>query len=268
MSYTTNIANSFNFINNEILKLTQGQASLCDYDSFQKMLAMWIIPDHIPADEVEQYVHDFHSYLQYQFADELEDIYDDLQLVTRHLERKTPEYAKMSNNKIVADLINFNTSFQNLCETTLYNIRLKLNEIHSSSSSEIALQNINTIQQNYCGDIDDSSSSFHYEEEPTSYRNEPYDHGVIIDSNKYLKLTKEACDVLIDGCVYEKKWINSDFLHKLAETNPDLWMSCEYFELYEKAVLHNWDDIVSDFRSKNPSLRQFCDFFERGLRMH
>lgn len=137
MSYTTNIANSFNFINNEFVKLTKGQASLCDYDSFQQMLAMWIIPDHISTDEVEQYIHDFHSYLQYQFNYELEVIYDDLQLVVRHFEDKAPEYETMSNNEILSDLMNISISFQNLCEITLYNIRLKLNEEEALLNLEI-----------------------------------------------------------------------------------------------------------------------------------
>ncbi len=37
-------------------------------------------------------------------------------------------------------------------------------------------------------------------------------------------------------------------------------------ELYEKAVLYNWNDIISDFRDKNQTLEQFCDFFERVMR--
>lgn len=137
MSYTTNIANLFNFINKKILKLTQGQASLCDYDSFQQMLAMWVIPDHISTDEAEQYIHDFHSYLQYQFNYELEVIYDDLQLVARYFEDKAPEYATMSNNEILSDLMNISISFQNLCEITLGNIRMKLDEQENFMNLEI-----------------------------------------------------------------------------------------------------------------------------------
>lgn len=112
---------------------------------------------------------------------------------------------------------------------------------------------------------DDISLNHFDEEEPIEYLNKPMNHKVYFDAAKHLKLTDKACKALIEGCDYGSTWVNSDFLWELAMIDPDLWMSYEYFELYEKALCHGWRDIVSEFRSKNPSLEQFCDFFERGL---
>ena len=110
------------------------------------------------------------------------------------------------------------------------------------------------------------TSTFFDEEEPICYQREPYEYGVHLDETLHLKLTEKACKALIEGCECGRKWINSDFLWKLAMVEPDLWMSYEYFELYEKAVRYNWNDIIFDFRDKNQSLEQFCDFFERVMR--
>ena len=109
-------------------------------------------------------------------------------------------------------------------------------------------------------------SNYFYEEEPVSYQDDPYDYSVHVDESLHLKLTENACQALIEGCDYGRKWINSDFLWELAMIEPDLWMSYEHFELYEKAVRYKWDDIISDFREKNRNLAQFCDFFERVMR--
>lgn len=112
---------------------------------------------------------------------------------------------------------------------------------------------------------DDLSSNHFDEEEPIEYLNKSMKHKVYFDEAKHLKLTEKACKALIEGCDYGSEWVNSDFLWELAMIDPDLWTSYEYFELYEKALRHGWRDIVSEFRSKNPSLEQFCNFFEWGL---
>jgi hypothetical protein len=83
---------------------------------------------------------------------------------------------------------------------------------------------------------DGVTSHYFYEEEPVSYQDDPHDYGVHLDESLRLKLTENACLALIEGCDYGRKWINSDFLWELAMIEPDLWMSYEYFELYEKAV--------------------------------
>ena len=136
-------------------------------------------------------------------------------------------------------------------------------QYHSEDSS-----NINSPEVNYFEVSDGMTSSFFYEDEPVSYQDVPHDYGIHLDETLHLKLTENACKALIEGCDYGRKWINSDFLWELAMIEPDLWMSYEYFELYEKAVRYNWNDIISDFRDKNKTLEQFCDFFERGLRKY
>lgn len=134
---TTNISNSFNFVNDQFLKLSKGQVSFCDYDSFEQMMEMWIVPDHVSPDEVEQFMSDFCSYLQYQFEDELGDIYGDLKLIARYIEKNAPNYESMSSNEVLEDLMKFGISFQNICESTLNNIRLELNERECFSNLEI-----------------------------------------------------------------------------------------------------------------------------------
>jgi hypothetical protein len=125
---------------------------------------------------------------------------------------------------------------------------------------------IDSLQLNKAEGSDGVISNYFYEEEPVSYQDYTHDYGVHVDESLHLKLTESACQALIEGCDYGRKWINSDFLWELAMIEPNLWMSYEYFELYEKAVRYNWNDIISDFRDKNQSLEQFCDFFERVMR--
>lgn len=125
---------------------------------------------------------------------------------------------------------------------------------------------IDSLQQNNVEGRDGITENFFHEEEPVSYQKDARDYGIHLDESLHLKLTENACQALIEGCDYGRKWINSDFLWELAMIQPDLWMSCEYFELYEKAVRYNWNDVISDFRDKNQSLEKFCDFFERELR--
>ena len=139
----------------------------------------------------------------------------------------------------------------------------QLTQYHPEDSSKI-----NSPGVNYFEVSDGMTSNFFYEEEPMGCQNKPYNYDVYLDETLHLKLTEKACKALIEGCDYGRKWINSDFLWELAMIEPDLWMSYEYFELYEKAVRYNWNDIISDFRDKNRSLEQFCDFFERGLRKY
>ena len=135
----------------------------------------------------------------------------------------------------------------------------------TSHQSEQSLT-IDSLQLNKAEGSDGVISNYFYEEEPVSYQDDPHDYGVHVDESLHLKLTESACQALIQGCDYGRKWINSDFLWELAMIEPNLWMSYEYFELYEKAVRYNWNDIISDFRDKNQSLEQFCDFFERVMR--
>lgn len=132
------------------------------------------------------------------------------------------------------------------------------------NKSEDGTKTVSPPENNF--EVSDEILSNHFdEEEPIEYLNNPIDHNAYFDEANNLKLTEKACKALIDGCDYGRKWVNSDFLRELAMIDPDLWMSYEYFELYEKALCHGWRDIVYDFRSKNPSLEQFCNFFERGL---
>jgi hypothetical protein len=135
----------------------------------------------------------------------------------------------------------------------------------TSHQSEQSLT-IDSLQLNKAEGSDGVTSNYFYEDEPVSYQDDPNDYGVHVDESLHLKLTESACQALIEGCDYGRKWINSDFLWELAMIEPNLWMSYEYFELYEKAVRYNWNDIISDFRDKNQSLEQFCDFFERVMR--
>ena len=128
MNYTTRIIKLFDEINEKIDELTKGDLQLCDYDNFQQMLEMWIIPDHIDTSETEQFMSDFQAYLQYKFEDELEVIVDNLKGVSEHVARKTAEYESMSNIEILSDLTKMSDPLQDFCEYTLYNIRLKLNE--------------------------------------------------------------------------------------------------------------------------------------------
>ena len=135
----------------------------------------------------------------------------------------------------------------------------------TSHQSEQSLT-IDSLQLNKAEGSDGVTSNYFYEDEPVSYQDDPHDCGAHVDESLHLKLTESACQALIEGCDYGRKWINSDFLWELAMIEPNLWMSYEYFELYEKAVRYNWNDIISDFRDKNQSLEQFCDFFERVMR--
>lgn len=137
MNNTTQIIKTFDEINGKISELTKGDSQLCDYDTFQQMMEMWIIPDHIDGSEIDQFMSDFHAYLQYKFEDELEDILYDLKMVAHYVEKKTAEYKSMSNNEILSDLLTLSVSFQNLCEHTLYNIRLTLNEEENFANLEI-----------------------------------------------------------------------------------------------------------------------------------
>jgi hypothetical protein len=139
-----------------------------------------------------------------------------------------------------------------------------INQITSHQSEQSLM--IDSSPPNNVDSRDGVTSNYFYEEEPVSYQDDPHDCGVHVDESLHLKLTESACQALIEGCDYGRKWINSDFLWELAMIEPNLWMSYEYFELYEKAVRYNWNDIISDFRDKNQSLEQFCDFFERVMR--
>lgn len=94
---------------------------------------------------------------------------------------------------------------------------------------------------------------------------QPSEIGERLFDSRYLRLSEKACSSLIEGCNYGRNWVNSDFLWKLAQEDPELWVSYEYFEFYEKAVSNGWGDIVSKFRAENRNLEKFCDFFERGL---
>ena len=137
MNYTNQIIKTFGEINEKISDLTKGDSQLCDYDTFQEMMEMWIIPDHSDTPEIEQFMSDFQAYLQYKFEDELEDILYDLKMVAQYVEKKTAEYKSMSNNEILSDLLNLSASFQNRCEHMLDNIRLKINEEKSFVNLEI-----------------------------------------------------------------------------------------------------------------------------------
>ena len=141
-----------------------------------------------------------------------------------------------------------------------------INQMTSNQSGQSLT--IDSLQQNNVEVSDGMTSNNFFEDEPVSYQDVPHDYGIHLDETLHLKLTEKACKALIEECDYGRKWINSDFLWELAMVEPDLWMSYEYFELYEKAVRYNWNDIISDFRDKNRSLEQFCDFFERGLRKY
>ena len=48
-----------------------------------------------------------------------------------------------------------------------------------------------------------------------------------------------------------QRWINSDNLHEWAMEDPELWMSFEYFEFFEKSVKHGWTDYRDHFISQN-----------------
>jgi hypothetical protein len=87
------------------------------------------------------------------------------------------------------------------------------------------------------------------------------------DPSYGLTLSEEACDALIKGCEYGRKWINSDFLWGLARKDNGIsdTDACVFFN-YEDAVLYNGMSFINDFRCHNPQLDQFCDFFERELR--
>ena len=124
MNYTTQIIKVFDEINEKILKLTKGDAQLCDYDNFKQMLEMWIIPDHIDGSESDKFMSDFMDYLQYKFEDELEGILDNLKDVSE----KIVNYKGMSNIEIFSDISKVSLPFQDSCELSLYNIRLKLSE--------------------------------------------------------------------------------------------------------------------------------------------
>jgi hypothetical protein len=143
MNNTTQIIKTFDEINKKIIEITKGDSQLCDYDTFQQMMEMWIIPDHIDASEIEQFMSDFQAYLQYKFEDELEDILDNLKDVSDYVDRKTTFYQRMSNIDIISDLSKISDPFQGSCEYTLYNIRLKLNEDESSSLPEDIMNNLN-----------------------------------------------------------------------------------------------------------------------------
>jgi hypothetical protein len=90
---------------------------------------------------------------------------------------------------------------------------------------------------------------------------------------RHFQLTDEACELLIEGCEYGRKWINSDFLFGVQRSRnlkgqPDLGYSAIYFKEYETAIFRSYSDVVAEFREKNPKLREFCDFFERELRKY
>ena len=137
MNYTNQIIKTFDEINEKISELVKGDLQLCDYDNFQEMLKMWIIPDHIYGSESDQFMSDFQAYLQYKFEDELEDILDNLNAVSEYVARKAIDYEHMSNIEILSDLSKIIDPFQHFCEYTLFNIRLKLNEEECFSNLEI-----------------------------------------------------------------------------------------------------------------------------------
>lgn len=263
MNTTTQIIKTFDEINEKISELTKGDSQLCDYDTFQQMMEMWIIPDHIDASESEQFMSDFQAYLQYNFEDELGDILDNLKDVSEYVFRKVSDCQVISDIKILSDLSEIRTLFQDYCENKLYNIRLKLNESQLNDSAKDVSHPVNYFEiRNVI-----SSNPFD-EEEPIKYLNRTTECEYHFDKSKFLKLSETACQILIEGCNYGRKWINSDFLAELAMIEPDLGMSYEYFELYERAVCYNWNDVITEFRDKNQSLAQFCDFFERGIRKY
>ncbi|APO87940.1 hypothetical protein [Marivivens sp. JLT3646] len=143
MNYTTKIIKAFDELNKKIIEITKGEAQLCDYDTFLKMLEACAIPDHIDTTEIEQFISEFQAYGQNKFEDELADILDNLKDVSDYVDRKTTFYQRMSNIEIISDLSKISDPFRDSCEYTLYNIRLKLNEDESSSLPEDMMNNLN-----------------------------------------------------------------------------------------------------------------------------
>lgn len=137
MSYTTNIANAFDFVNSKIRSLTDGKSQLCDYDSFQSILETWIVPDYIDPIDVDSYIFDFNGYLQYRFEDELEDIMVELKLISQHIKDNEQKYLYMSSREVLSEINGISSAFQYLCEYSLQNIRLQLNEQENFMNLEI-----------------------------------------------------------------------------------------------------------------------------------
>jgi hypothetical protein len=128
MTNTSTISKAFNYINSQILKITEGKLQLCDYGSFDDMLETWVTPSSISKDEVEEYIKNFHGFIQYGFSEELEDIEQDLQLIAQCLSQREQDRSHMSDYEIEYELMTLSVTFQNMCESVLYNIRLKLGE--------------------------------------------------------------------------------------------------------------------------------------------
>lgn len=137
MSYTTNIANAFDLVNSKIRDLTDGKSQLCDYDSFQSILEAWIVPDYIDPIDVDSYIFDFNGYLQYRFEDELEDIMVELKLISQHIKENEQKYLYMSSREVLSEINGISSAFQYLCECSLQNIRLQLNEQENFMNLEI-----------------------------------------------------------------------------------------------------------------------------------
>ena len=134
------------------------------------------------------------------------------------------------------------------------------------------VQYSNDIEDEYCQkyeiECEDDLEPHRKDEEVKTCLLEEVNHSKMNhDPSDGLTLSEEACDALIEGCEYGRKWINSDFLWGLVRKENGISDidACIFFN-YEDAVLYNGMSFINDFRCHNPQLDQFCEFFERELR--
>ncbi|CAM8664647.1 hypothetical protein MCEREM30_00003 [Paracoccaceae bacterium] len=141
-------------------------------------------------------------------------------------------------------------------------------EYEKDSAAELLINHLYDLEQSdredEVGQGREGSVSFSTREEFDQFCMKEY-------GTRHLQLTDEACEVLIEGCEYGRKWINSDFLFEVQRSRnlkgePSLGYSAIYFKEYETAIFRSYLDVVTEFRAKNPKLREFCDFFERVMR--
>lgn len=60
-----------------------------------------------------------------------------------------------------------------------------------------------------------------------------------------------------------EKWINSDNLYEWGMRDPELWMSYEYFQFFEKSVANGWSECRDHFISQNFQLTLWLKEWEQ-----